>query len=86
MSKFAQVQAQFRQLNCGKCEAPFAPEGVKLLREEKDGEEGHTESYQCTHRMIREVVYSDLGEARLHLLQQRVLAFGTATVSITELF
>lgn len=45
-----------------------------LLCEEKDDKDGHTEIYQCTHRMIREVVYTELGNARLHLLQQRALA------------
>lgn len=36
MKNFAMAQEQFRKMKCAHCQAAFAPEGVKLLREEKD--------------------------------------------------
>lgn len=36
MKNFALVQEHFRKLRCAHCQASFAPEGVKLLREEVD--------------------------------------------------
>lgn len=36
MKNFAVVQEHFRKLRCAHCQQSFTPEGVKLLREEKD--------------------------------------------------
>lgn len=36
MKNFSVVQEHFRKLRCAHCGEPFTPEGVKLLREEKD--------------------------------------------------
>ena len=36
MNDFSIVQAHFRKLRCTHCQQAFAPEGVKLLRQEKD--------------------------------------------------
>jgi hypothetical protein len=36
MKNFSTVQEHFRKLRCSHCEARFSPEGIKLLREEKD--------------------------------------------------
>jgi hypothetical protein len=36
MKNFAVVQEHFRKLRCAHCNESFNPEGVKLLREEKD--------------------------------------------------
>lgn len=36
MKNFSVVQEHFRKLRCAHCNEAFAPEGVKLLREEKD--------------------------------------------------
>lgn len=36
MKNFAVVQEHFRKLRCAHCQQAFTPEGVKLLREEKD--------------------------------------------------
>lgn len=36
MKNFAMAQEQFRKMKCAHCQATFSPEGVKLLREEKD--------------------------------------------------
>lgn len=36
MKNFAMAQEQFKKMKCAHCQATFAPEGVKLLREEKD--------------------------------------------------
>ena len=44
-----------------------------MLREEKAGA-GHPGSYRFAHELIRDVVYTELGEARRHVLHQRALA------------
>ncbi len=36
MKNFTVVQEHFRKLRCAHCQQAFTPEGVKLLREEKD--------------------------------------------------
>lgn len=36
MKNFSVVQEHFRKLRCAHCNEAFTPEGVKLLREEKD--------------------------------------------------
>src|SRR5690349_5663134 len=36
MKNFSVVQEHFRKLRCAHCQQSFTPEGVKLLREEKD--------------------------------------------------
>jgi hypothetical protein len=36
MKNFTVVQEHFRKLRCAHCQQSFTPEGVKLLREEKD--------------------------------------------------
>lgn len=36
MKNFAMAQEQFKKMKCAHCQAAFAAEGVKLLREEKD--------------------------------------------------
>lgn len=36
MKNFSVVQEHFRKLRCAHCQQAFTPEGVKLLREEKD--------------------------------------------------
>lgn len=36
MKNFAMAKEQFRKMRCGHCQAHFEPEGIKLLREEKD--------------------------------------------------
>lgn len=36
MKNFSVVQEHFRKLRCAHCSEAFTPEGVKLLREEKD--------------------------------------------------
>jgi hypothetical protein len=36
MKNFAVVQEHFRKLRCAHCQQSFTPDGVKLLREEKD--------------------------------------------------
>lgn len=36
MKNFIVVQEHFRKLRCAHCQESFTPEGVKLLREEKD--------------------------------------------------
>ena len=36
MKNFMVVQEHFRKLRCAHCQQSFTPEGVKLLREEKD--------------------------------------------------
>jgi RNase P subunit RPR2 len=36
MKNFTVVQEHFRKLRCAHCQHAFTPEGVKLLREEKD--------------------------------------------------
>ena len=36
MKNFSVVQEHFRKLRCAHCNEAFSPEGVKLLREEKD--------------------------------------------------
>ena len=36
MNKFSMIQEHFRKLRCSHCQAAFTPDGVKLLREEKD--------------------------------------------------
>lgn len=36
MKNFSVVQEHFRKLRCAHCQESFQPEGVKLLREEKD--------------------------------------------------
>ncbi|MEB3197752.1 MAG: hypothetical protein VKP62_11165 [Candidatus Sericytochromatia bacterium] len=36
MKNFTVVQEHFRKLRCAHCQHSFTPEGVKLLREEKD--------------------------------------------------
>ena len=36
MKNFSVVQEHFRKLRCAHCQSSFTPEGVKLLREEKD--------------------------------------------------
>ncbi len=36
MKNFAVVQEHFRKLRCAHCQSAFTPDGVKLLREEKD--------------------------------------------------
>jgi predicted ATPase len=50
-------------------------EAVKsgILREEEAGV-GQQASYRFAHELIRDVVYTELGEARRHLLHQRALA------------
>jgi hypothetical protein len=35
-NKFTMIQEHFRKLRCSHCQAAFTPDGVKLLREEKD--------------------------------------------------
>lgn len=35
-NKFSLIQEHFRKLRCSHCQAAFTPDGVKLLREEKD--------------------------------------------------
>ncbi|HLI05324.1 MAG TPA: AAA family ATPase [Ktedonobacteraceae bacterium] len=57
-----------------------------LLCKEKDGERDQAESYRCTHRLIRAVVYTEMYEARRHLLQQRALTLRSETIPITGLF
>jgi DNA-binding SARP family transcriptional activator len=47
--------------------------GSGILREE-DTRTGQRGGYHFTHEMIRDVVYTELGEARRHLLHQRALA------------
>jgi predicted ATPase/DNA-binding SARP family transcriptional activator len=46
--------------------------GSGILREE-DTRTGRKGGYHFTHEMIRDVVYTELGEARRHLLHQRAL-------------
>lgn len=36
MNKFSMIQEHFRKLRCSHCQSSFTPDGVKLLREEKD--------------------------------------------------
>jgi hypothetical protein len=36
MNKFSMIQEHFRKLRCSHCQSAFTPDGVKLLREEKD--------------------------------------------------
>ena len=36
MKNFTMAKEQFRKMRCGHCQESFQPEGVKLLREEKD--------------------------------------------------
>jgi len=47
--------------------------GSGILREEEAGA-GRPSSYRFTHELIREVVYTELGAARRHVLHQRALA------------
>jgi len=47
--------------------------GSGILREEKAGA-GRPSSYRFTHELIREAVYTELGEARRQVLHQRALA------------
>lgn len=35
-NKFSMIQEHFRKLRCSHCQSAFTPDGVKLLREEKD--------------------------------------------------
>jgi len=44
-----------------------------ILREEVAGR-GRPASYGFAHELIRDVVYTELGEARRHILQQRAVA------------
>ena len=45
-----------------------------MLREEEAGA-GRPGGYHFAHELIREVVYTDLGEARRQVLHQRALAW-----------
>jgi hypothetical protein len=58
--------------------------GSGILREE-NSEGDHAGSYACAHELIREVVYTELGEARRHVLQQRQGALlRTGAVAVAE--
>jgi hypothetical protein len=59
MKKFAMIQAQFRQLNCGHCEAAFDPQGVKLVREEADFFVVRVTCLACNHPAGVAVVGAD---------------------------
>ncbi len=59
--------------------------GGGILREE-DTRTGQQGGYHFTHEMIRDVVYTELGEARRHLLHQRALAsLSSAGARVSEL-
>ena len=41
-------------------------------------------SYRFAHELIRDVVYTELGEARRHLLHQRALPHGEHTLELAQ--
>jgi DNA-binding SARP family transcriptional activator/predicted ATPase len=58
--------------------------GSGLLREEDAGV-GRSASYRFTHDLIRDVVYTEMGAARRHILHQRALALVLTEGAAAEL-